>query len=161
MADLTRQQLCAARASMRAAKRAALGTVPKGRAFGRNQAQILDGLMGHISGLQTKRWRERTIEAFEEAEDDGDFRDACESMGLLPDAFVIYKDTRELHFFEIEVTHIMSADKLQAYARFVTIMDFYEVEFGVFTVNQYGHIWQVALLPYYVDWLIAEQERAK
>jgi hypothetical protein len=79
-------------------------------------------------------------------------------MELIPDAYAIHRDTNELHFFEVEVRHLLTDTKLQEYARFLTIMDFYGIEFGVFSVNQHGHINQVPLLPHYIAWLKAQTQ---
>ena len=102
--------------------------------------------------------------AFQDAEEvvgvEDDFWDVLKSLELIPDAHAIHRETMELHFFEVEVTHLLSDTKMQEYARFVTIMDYYGIQFAVFTVNQHGHINEVPLIEHYVAWLRARQAEA-
>lgn len=124
------------------------------------QQPVVDTLLASIPGTRTRGWREAVLTELPctEDEDSEDFRAVVLALTLIPDAYLINKDERELHFFEVEVTSPMSLAKLQAYAVFLTVMDYYRVEFAVFTVNQHGHINQVDLLPHYWDWLKRQQQ---
>lgn len=126
------------------------------------QGELIESLIAQIPGVGTKRWADAACAAFLDAEEvigaEEDFRAAIYDLKQMPDAYVIHKDTMELHFFEVEVTHHMDLHKLEQYAKFLTDMDFYGISFGLFTVNQYGHINEVHLLPYYVSWLKGVRE---
>jgi hypothetical protein len=154
MSEMTRQQLCAAR------KQKAEAPVRQHR-DGPLQAELLPGLVQHIPGCKLTGWREATMKAFQSHPEvvgvEDDFWDALKAMELIPDAFVIHPETDELHFFEVEIRHILTNTKLQEYARFLTVMDYYGIEFAVFSVNQHGHINQVSLLPHYITWVKAQQ----
>jgi hypothetical protein len=133
-----------------------------GRHFGKSQEAVMPLLLEHIPGTRTKRWRETVLQemgalpgAVDEAED---FRALVMGLSLVPDAFLINKDTAELHFFEVEVSSPMSRSKLQSYAKFLTDMHYYGIEFACFTVNQHGHINEVHLFPHYLDWLESQGE---
>jgi hypothetical protein len=132
---------------------------PKGTRDGVLQAAILEQLQCHIPALKTKRWRESVQAAFtgtaeiEHLEDD--FWEYLRDFAYIPDAFVIDKDAMQLDFFEVEITSLMTTTKLQAYGEFQTIMNYYGIDFSLFSVNQHGHINEVFLLPHYIDWIRA------
>lgn len=122
-------------------------------------SHILAALRAHAPGLQVGKWRAAARDAFLMASRRGGsprgFADTIARVRMEPDAFVIDKAARSLHFFEIEVYNPMTRAKLQTYARLVTDLDSFEIEFAVYVVNKYGHINPVDLLPHYVEWLNA------
>lgn len=134
----------------------------KGRHFGKSQEAVMPLLLEHIPGTRTKRWREAVLSEMmglpEIVHAEDDFRTLIRRMVLVPDAYLINMDVPELHFFEVEVSSPMSRDKLQTYAKFLTDLHFYGIEFACFTVNQHGHINEVHLFPHYLDWLEAQGE---
>jgi hypothetical protein len=89
-----------------------------------------------------------------------DFQVAVNGLAFVPDGYIIYPETRELHFFEVEVTSPMSKEKLESYGAFVGTMHTYWVDFEVYTVNQHGHINRVDLLLHYGDWLLKRRAEA-
>jgi hypothetical protein len=121
------------------------------------QSDLLALLLQAHPAIKTQAWRRTVYDAFKGSEEvawqEEDFHDALLALNLLPDAYAVYPETMELHFFEVEVTHLLSREKMEAYAVFLTNMDYYGIEFAVFTVNQHGHINQVPLLHSYIDWL--------
>jgi hypothetical protein len=133
---------------------------PQGRRDGRLQAEILAFLREHIPALEVRGWKERTLEAFAGTEEvelaEEDFRKYILDFNYIPDGFVIDKEEMRLDFFEVEITSLMKRTKLQAYGEFKTIMDYYAIEFSLFSVNQHGHINEVPLLEHYLDWINAQ-----
>lgn len=135
---------------------------PENRLIGL-QNDMMKLLIEQTPGIQTKRWRQTVVQAFAGADcldgDEDDFHDAVYSLRQLPDAFVVNRDQQFVHFFEVEITSPMSRAKLHSYAQMVAVFDYYHIEFAVFSVNQYGHINLVDLLPYYAQWLKSQQEK--
>jgi hypothetical protein len=147
MSDLNRKRI----------GRPRLDRAPQGTRDGKLQAELIAHMEAVIPGLQTKRWRQKVRDAFTGTEEvehvEDDFWSYLCEFAYIPDAFVIDKAEMRLDFFEVEVTSLMTDTKLRAYAEFKTIMDYYGIEFSLFSVNQHGHINEVFLLPHYVNWL--------
>jgi hypothetical protein len=141
-----------------------LDRAPQGTRDGKLQAELVGHLEAAIPGLQTKRWRQKVRDAFSGTEEvehvEDEFWTYLRGFAYIPDAFVINKGEMRLDFFEVEVTSLMTDTKLQAYAEFKTIMDYYAIEFSLFSVNQHGHINEVFLLPHYITWLKAQMAQA-
>lgn len=116
---------------------------------------ILLALQASIPTVRTGRWREAAVaELTLGTRRHGLPRDFVETVRafkkFIPDAYLIDKEERCLHFFEIEIFNPMREAKLDAYGWFATDMAGFGIDFGVYTVNKYGHINRVDLLPYYI-----------
>jgi hypothetical protein len=135
---------------------------PQGRRDGQLQADVLALLLESIPKSETLRWRDRVAQTFVGSPEleslDDDFWDCLRGVPCIPDAYVLNKDEQRIDFFEVELTSLMSDTKLQAYGRFMAELDYYGLNFSLFTVNQHGHINEVDLRPHYVAWLKAGME---
>ncbi|SHN40534.1 hypothetical protein SAMN02787076_06273 [Rhizobacter sp. OV335] len=78
---------------------------------------------------------------------------------LIPDGYVVSRDERFLHFFEIEIYNPMTRAKLESYARMMVDFDSFGFEFAVLSVNKHGHITPVDLRMHYFNWLSRMAER--
>jgi len=134
-----------------------LDGAPQGTRDGKLQSHVVELLVSAVPGMMTTRWRAKVREAFADTEEvreaEDEFWEYLTGFAYIPDGFVIDKEAMRLDFFEVEVTSLLTDTKLQAYAEFKTVMDFYGIEFSLFTVNQHGHISEVFLLPHYLDWI--------
>jgi hypothetical protein len=128
---------------------------PQGGRDGVLQVEMLTALVENIPGFQTMRWRNKVREAFtgtaEVEHIEEDFWGALNDFRYMPDGFVIDREDMRVDLFEVEITSLLTRTKLQAYAEFLTIMDYYGIELCLYSVNQHGHINQVHLLPHYVE----------
>lgn len=117
---------------------------------------MINALLESIPAARAKGWRKATMEAFA-SDEDHEFHPLLTGLKLIPDAYVIERDERELHFFEVEVCSPMSRHKLRSYGKFAIDLAYYEINFALFTVNQHGHLYGVDLMPHYADWLASQQ----
>lgn len=118
---------------------------------------VLAALMTQYPQIARKAWRVNVIKRLpefvidpEEAEDIGEI---IREFTYLPDAFACYPQDQQIDFFEAEVTSMMKPAKLQAYARMMVELDFYEINMQLLTINQHRHMHPVDLWPHYIDWL--------
>ena len=121
-------------------------------------SHVLDWLREAVPHLRTGRWREAAVRELtwgvRRLGPPRDFAALIRGFRAFePDAYVVDRAERDLHFFEIEVYNPMAHDKLLAYGKMQTDMAYYGIDFGVYVVNKYGHINRVDLLPYYAEWL--------
>ena len=119
---------------------------------------VLASLRESIPTLRTGRWRDAAVrELTLGVRRLGSPREFValvrEFRAFEPDAYIVDRAERDLHFFEIEVYNPMAHDKLLAYGKMQTDMAYYGIDFGVYVANKYGHINRVDLLPYYAQWL--------
>lgn len=127
------------------------------------QEDVLAILCRTYPEIKRLKWRAEVLEQMqplaEPNEDDpGEFYEMVMGLNLVPDAYAIHLDERELVFFEVEVTHPMKASKLQAYGKFAIDLAGLGIGFGVLAVNKHGHINEVDLLPHYASWLAEVSE---
>ena len=127
----------------------------KGTRDGLLQADVIALLVKTYPNVRTLRWRDETFDAFKDSEEvehvRDDFRSCLNDMKLIPDAFAADSEAMRLDFFEVEITSPMSRTKMQTYAEFLTVLDYYGIAFSVFTINQHGHINEVELIHHYVN----------
>lgn len=121
---------------------------------------VLERLMKSCPQVSRLRWKQTVLARLAEFDiDDWEREDATDEIGkfrLIPDAYAIYPDTNEIHFFEVEITSLMKKSKLEAYAKLVTDMDSNGIELALFTLNQHAHMNHVYLLPHYLEWALSE-----
>ena len=119
------------------------------------QVHVLSALLDSYPEVKTANWKTDALKEFSQHEDSGPLSDVLSEMNYLPDAFSIHKenDLLEMTFFEVEIHSPMAGDKLRSYGKFAIDLGYYDVQFSLMTVNKYGHINEVDLLPYYADWL--------
>lgn len=124
------------------------------------QAHVLAALRATYPEIRVKGWKAVVIKdlplqdtEFDSAEE---FAEMVMAVPFIPDGFVVEPEPRDLVFFEVEVTHPMSADKLRAYGKLAIDMAAFDVNFAVLVYNKYGHCSAVDLVPYYGDWLATE-----
>lgn len=121
------------------------------------EREIVESLLKACPQVQRLRWKETVLKRL--AEFDLDEMEAegaaavVKDISLIPDAFAIYPEEHEIHFFEVEITSLMSKAKLQIYAKMVTDLNTYGIELTVYTLNHHGHMNHVYLFPHYVEWL--------
>jgi hypothetical protein len=122
------------------------------------QAHVLQALLDTYPEIKTKNWKTETIAEFCNHEDIADIQALVDRVDLIPDGFAIHHDEDEesLIFFEVEIHSPMSGDKLRTYGKMAIDFGYYDIGFNVMTVNKYGNVNKVDLLPYYVDWLKKE-----
>ena len=117
------------------------------------QVHILSALIQTYPEIKTSNWKASALKSFANREDAESVASVINDVDLLPDGFVIDDDEDGLLFFEVEVHSPMSGDKLRKYGKLAIDLACYEINFSLLTVNKYGHINKVDLLPYYADWL--------
>ena len=115
------------------------------------QEQVLAALLMTYPALQTKNWRAAVAAAFQD--EDPDFLDMIGRQWIIPDAFAIHKELREIVLFEVEVHSPMSGDKLRSLGKLAIDCAYYGIQIAVMVVNKHGHVNPVDLLPHYRDWL--------
>jgi len=71
-----------------------------------------------------------------------------ECINIIPDAFVIDHKNTHCSVFELEDTHKLSQDKLNAYADIWFRMDCFDWEFGLIVVSRYGTLSLIPDLQY-------------
>lgn len=107
-------------------------------------AQLLDALRCQYPEVQTaglRKWVEQTV------------LDDPPRMPFVPDAFSVIDDAKELHLFEIEVTHPLTAEKGGLIGRFIDEMRDYGWSVYLHIVNRYGHITQMDAATLYKQYL--------
>lgn len=121
------------------------------------QAHIMHALLASYPEIRTNRWKRSVIAELPVLDHEFDSPEIFAAMVMavpfVPDGFVIEPEPRDLVFFEVEVTHPMSADKLRAYGKLAIDMAAFDVNFAVMVYNKYGHCSTVDLMPHYADWL--------
>lgn len=123
----------------------------------RGQQAALDAFLEDNPDARTQRWRNAVKRSFAALEDvaafQDDFHGMLDKIRFVPDAYIINTAENYLHFIEVEVFSPMSPRKLQHYGKMAIDLNFYGIDFGVYTINQHGHIEAVDLLPHYVAWI--------
>jgi hypothetical protein len=131
----------------------------------RLQKPMVDLLITTYPQLRTTRWRNAVEEAFREvAADvgiDEDFRPMLDGVPYIPDAYFCDVENNELHFFEVEISHLLSGEKLRAYGKFAIDLAAFGVNLALFTVNKHGHINAVDLVPAYGEYLLLASQDKK
>lgn len=121
------------------------------------QSGVLLALTNTYPELKRSQWRKDAkalLPIIQENEGfPNDFIDVINDMPLIPDAFVVNKDDLSILFFEVEIYSPMNQNKLMTYGRLKADLAAFGVCFCVLVVNQYGHINEVDLMPYYAEWL--------
>lgn len=121
------------------------------------QAQVLAALRATYPEIRVNGWKSAVIKDLPPLDTEFDsveeFAQMVMAVPFIPDGFVIESEPRDLVFFEVEVTHPMSADKLRNYGKLAIDMAAFDVNFAVLVYNKYGHCNVVDLVPYYGDWL--------
>lgn len=125
---------------------------------------ILEQFMASCPQVSRLRWKQTVLERLAEFDiDECERKDAAAEIAkftFIPDAFAVYPETNEIHFFEVEITSLMPKHKLQAYAKLVTDMDSNGIELALFTLNQHAHMNHVYLLPHYLEWALSEASQS-
>ncbi len=117
------------------------------------QVHVLEALTTTYPEIQRLDWKSTTFEAFIGDEDEDEIFGLLEAIKFIPDGYVVDPKERELYFFEVEIHSPMSGEKLRTYGKMAIDLAYYDINFVVMTINKYGHIQAVDLLPYYADWL--------
>jgi hypothetical protein len=121
---------------------------------------VLQALKQTLPEVRSGRWREAVLSAFLFRSRQGgaprDFVALVNGFRYEPDAYATYKSDGGLSFFEIEIYNPMTDEKLEAYGKLVTDLHWHGIALEVYTINRYGHMNQVDLLPHYVRWLEAQ-----
>lgn len=123
---------------------------------------ILEQFMASCPQVSRLRWKQTVLARLAEFDiDECEREDAAHELAkftFIPDAFAVYPETNEIHFFEVEITSLMPKSKLQAYAKLVTDMHSNGIELALFTLNQHAHLNHVYLLPHYLEWVLSQRE---